>query len=98
VINRAQAERLAQEQPNVTVEFMSGGHGLLFERPDELVRRVLDFLSAKRRQLDVSQQNSVAAPTAYCFVTWMLFALVVSVNPAVCLVNDPLSEPNVRAV
>jgi hypothetical protein len=34
----------------------------------------------------------------YCFVTWMLFALVVSVNPAVWLVNDPLSEPNVRAV
>jgi hypothetical protein len=28
----------------------------------------------------------------------MLFALVVSVNPAVRLVNDPLSEPNVRAV
>jgi hypothetical protein len=36
----------------------------------------------KQRQLDVSQQNSVA-PTAYCFVTWMLFAPVVSVNPAV---------------
>ncbi len=46
-------------------------------------------MSAKQRQLDVSQQNSVAAPTAYCFVTWMLFALVVSVNPVVCLVNDP---------
>jgi hypothetical protein len=28
----------------------------------------------------------------------MLFALVVSVNPAVWLVNDPLSEPNVKAV
>jgi len=36
----------------------------------------------KQRQLDVSQQNSVA-PSAYCFVTWMLFAPVVSVNPAV---------------
>jgi hypothetical protein len=28
----------------------------------------------------------------------MLFALVVSVNPAVWLVNDPLNEPVVRAV
>ena len=37
-------------------------------------------------------------PPAYCFVTWMLFALVVSVKPAVCPVNDPVSEPNVRAV
>lgn len=39
-----------------------------------------------------------AARTAYCFVTTMLFALVVSVNPAVWLVNDPLREPAVRAV
>ena len=36
--------------------------------------------------------------TAYCFVTVMLFPLVVSVNPAVCFVNDPLSEPAVTAV
>jgi hypothetical protein len=28
----------------------------------------------------------------------MLFAPVVTVNPAQCLVNDPLSEPAVRAV
>src|SRR6267378_6149128 len=42
--------------------------------------------------------SSVAARTAYCFVTTMLFALVVSVNPAVWVVNDPLSEPNVRAL
>jgi hypothetical protein len=56
------------------------------------------LLSAKQRQLDVSWQNSVTARTAYCFLTTMLFALVVSVNPAVWLVNDPLLEPNVRAV
>lgn len=43
-------------------------------------------------------ENSVAARTAYCFVTVMLFAVVVSVYPAVLVVNDPLSEPNVRAV
>jgi tetratricopeptide (TPR) repeat protein len=42
-------ERLAQEQPNVTVEFIRGGHRLPFERLDELSERVLDFLSAKRR-------------------------------------------------
>jgi hypothetical protein len=42
--------------------------------------------------------NSVAAPTLHCFVTLMLLALVVSVNPAVWLVNDPLIEPAVRAV
>jgi hypothetical protein len=47
------------------------------------------FLGAKQGQLDVSQQNSVAAATAYCFVTTMLFALVVSVNPAVWLVTEP---------
>ena len=35
---------------------------------------------------------------AYCFVTVMLFALVVGAYPAVWLVNDPASEPNVRAV
>jgi hypothetical protein len=50
------------------------------------------------RQLGVSQQNSVAAPIGYCLVTWMLLALVVTVNPAVWLVNDPLIEPAVRAV
>jgi hypothetical protein len=38
------------------------------------------------------------ADTAYCLVTWMLFAPVVSVNPAVCVANDPLSEPKVRAM
>lgn len=41
---------------------------------------------------------SVAAHSAYCLVTVMLFALVVSVNPDVWLVNDPLTERNVRAV
>jgi hypothetical protein len=61
-------------------------------------KRLLDLLSAKQRQLDVSWQNSVTACTAYCFLTTMLFALVVSVNPAVWLVNDPLLEPNARAV
>ena len=50
------------------------------------------------RQLGVSEQNSVAAPTGHCLVTWMLLALVVTVNPAVWLVNDPLIEPAVRAV
>ena len=47
---------------------------------------------------DVLQQNSVAVAIGYCFVTWMLFALVVTVNPAVTLVNDPVIEPAVRAV
>jgi len=40
----------------------------------------------------------LVSSSAHCLVTWMLFAPVVSVNPAVWLVNDPLSEPNVRAV
>ena len=62
------------------------------------VKRVLGFLRAKPRQLEVSQQNPVAAPSAYFFVTWMLFAVVVSVKPVVTLVNDPLIEPAVRAV
>jgi hypothetical protein len=61
------------------------------------VKRVLHFLEHQQRQCDISQ-SSVAASTAYCFVTWMLFALVVSVNPAVWLVNDPLIELAVRAV
>jgi hypothetical protein len=55
-------------------------------------------LRAKPRQLEVSQQNPVAAPSAYFFVTLMLFAVVVSVKPVVTLVNDPLIEPAVRAV
>ena len=55
-------------------------------------------VDARQRQLDVSYQHSVASPTAYCFLTTILFAVVVSVNPAVTLVNDPSSEPNVRAV
>src|SRR5579864_2547511 len=37
-------------------------------------------------------------PAPYCFVTLMLLALLVSVYPAVTLVNDPLIEPAVRAV
>lgn len=41
---------------------------------------------------------AAATPAAYCLVTWMLVALVVSAYPAVWLVNDPLSEPNVKAV
>ena len=49
---------------------------------DLVLKPLLDFLRPKQRQLDVSQQNSVA-PSAYCFVTSMLFAPVVSVNPAV---------------
>jgi hypothetical protein len=60
--------------------------------------RDLEFLGAKQHQLDVSAQYPVAASTAHCFVTVMLFPLVVSVNPAVCFVNDPLSEPAVTAV
>jgi transposase len=47
---------------------------------------------------DRSTLANPAAPAAYCLVTWMLVALVVSVYPAVWLVNDPLSEPNVKAV
>jgi hypothetical protein len=53
------------------------------------------------RQLQKAAAPSRArrrGPTAYCFVTRMFFAFVVSVNPAVWLVNDPLREPNVRAV
>jgi hypothetical protein len=63
-----------------------------------VAKRLLDLLSAKQRQLDVSWQNSVTASTAYCFLAMMRFAQVVSVNPAVWLVNDPLMEPNARAV
>lgn len=46
-----------------------------------------------------SERASVAARTpSYCFVTRTPVALVVSVNPAVWLVNDPLIEAAVRAV
>ncbi len=44
---RIDLERVDRELPNVTVEFIKGGHGLLFEHPEELVNRVLGFLSAK---------------------------------------------------
>jgi hypothetical protein len=46
--------------------------------------------------IHLGERRSRAA--AYCFVTWMLFAPVVSVNPAVWLVNDPFTDPNVTAV
>ena len=44
------------------------------------------------------RDSEIVTGTAYCLVTWMLVVPVVSVNPAVWLVNDPVSEPNVSAV
>jgi hypothetical protein len=49
----------------------------------------LDFLERETASAGCFVAELRCGPTAYCFVTWMLFALVVSVNPVVCLVNDP---------
>jgi hypothetical protein len=64
-----------------------------------------DLRSAEQRQVGAGRpgRSGLATPTAaalaaYCFVTWMWVALVVSVNPAVWLVNDPVSALNVTAV
>lgn len=42
---RRDLEQLAAAHPNVTVEFVAGGHGLLFEHPDDLAGRLRAFLS-----------------------------------------------------
>lgn len=51
---RLDLERIDRQLPNVMVEFIEGGHGLLFEHPVELVNRMLGFLNAKQRHDDVS--------------------------------------------
>src|SRR5215472_9794702 len=42
---RRDLERLAVGYPNVTVEFIKGGHGLLFEHPEDLANRIEAFLN-----------------------------------------------------
>jgi pimeloyl-ACP methyl ester carboxylesterase len=39
-------QRVSSECPNVTVAFLPGGHGLLFEHPDDLAGRIAEFLTA----------------------------------------------------
>jgi pimeloyl-ACP methyl ester carboxylesterase len=51
---RLDLEHVDRQLPNVTVELVEGGHGLLFEHPKELVDRVIDFLSVKQPHIDVS--------------------------------------------
>jgi pimeloyl-ACP methyl ester carboxylesterase len=51
---RLDLERLDRETPNVTVEFVEGGHGLLFEHPGELVNRILAFLRRNSTHVDVT--------------------------------------------
>jgi hypothetical protein len=63
-----------------------------------LVKRALDFLERETASARCFVTELRCGPTLYCFVTLMLLALVVSVNPAVWLVNDPLIEPAVTAV
>jgi pimeloyl-ACP methyl ester carboxylesterase len=43
---KSDLQRLSSERPNVTVEFLPGGHGLLFEHPEDLARRIATFLTA----------------------------------------------------
>ena len=50
---RVDLERAARESRNLTVEFLTGGHGLLFERPNELVKRIIRFLNARQQHADV---------------------------------------------
>src|SRR5215471_2515385 len=42
---RRDLERLAVGYPNVTVEFIKGGHGLIFEHPEDLANRIEAFLN-----------------------------------------------------
>ena len=56
-----------------------------------------DQISRQRSSTWVSR-NSVEARTPHCLVTVMLFPLVVTVNPAVWVANEPLSEPAVRVM
>jgi len=42
---RRDLERVAANNAKVTVQFLKGGHGLLFEHPDDLAIRVAAFLS-----------------------------------------------------
>jgi pimeloyl-ACP methyl ester carboxylesterase len=44
-------ERVAEEQQNVRLKVIKGGHGLLFQQPQELAHTVLDFLNTKQRNL-----------------------------------------------
>ena len=62
------------------------------------VKRVLDFLGRETASAGCFVAELRFWPHPYCFVTRTPFVLVVSVNPAVWLVNDPLIEPAVRAV
>ena len=42
---RRDLERVVANNAKVTVQFLKGGHGLLFEHPDDLAIRVAAFLS-----------------------------------------------------
>jgi len=44
---RMDLEQLAREQSNITVKFIAGGHGLLFEQPDRLANLTMAFLDTK---------------------------------------------------
>jgi pimeloyl-ACP methyl ester carboxylesterase len=44
---RMDLERVGRELPSLTVEFVSGGHGLLFDRPDGLVKVIFTFLNGR---------------------------------------------------
>lgn len=94
LVGDSSSERTAP--PNVDCSNSSGSipFSLVFPRQITIICAGQHYI----RQLGVWRQNSVAVPTGYCLVTWMLFALIVSVKPAVWLVNDPLSEPAVKAV
>ena len=51
---RIDLNRVARELPNLTVEFIDGGHGLLFEHPGELVEQISGFLNTRQPRIDVS--------------------------------------------
>lgn len=38
-------ERVAADNAEVTVQFLKGGHGLLFQHPDDLAARIAAFLN-----------------------------------------------------
>jgi surfactin synthase thioesterase subunit len=51
---RRDLERAAAELPNLEVEFVDGGHGLLFEHPRALVNRIRRFLNVRQSDAEVS--------------------------------------------
>ena len=58
----------------------------------------VSYINSRGLISETHNRRDRRAPTAQFFVTRTPVALVVSVNPAVWLVNDPLIEPAVRAV